>query len=938
MQEMFGKLGPWCHLLFDNILIGADSYDDLLEKLDKFLAKAEEYNVYLKIEKSWFGFKEVKFFGYKVCGGNYYLEDSRSAAIDAIPFPNPESSVKVKLTAMRSFLGQTRIFQPHVADYTAYAAPLEQMTSVNFDWDPSTWKVDYEATFQAFKDVLKTAMKLFMPDFDKEWILRTDASATGYGGVLYQVGITPEGKRVYEPITFISRKFSDPATRWDTFSQECFGIFACVKECAHLLRGKPFIIETDHANLKWMETSEVPKIVRQHLYLRTFTCWVRHVQGKSNTADYWSRLLHASEHSLETLYLYRGGDVAPLDQQVEEDLLYSLQTSSDQDPDFWNDGPWLENVLAQVSAGTVTSEKETDQEMPGLTAQELFDSVHGGRMLHQGTRRTWLLLNKLYPAHRIPISKVADMVGECATCQKFRLGLRDQLTPLARVLKPAHHRKTVGIDTLTITPESEDGYKAIVTLVNHFTHNVFLYPVRAYDSDGIADAIMAYISNYGLFDELASDPGSDLMSKALKEVNKWLGLKHVVSLVDVHTSNGCENTNKQIIQHLSALCNDLRVKGKWSDPKIIALIQLHFNGSVSSETGMEPFRALFGSDDETYYSLPVSLEPAEFQSAYVARLDDALRQLRQISAAHQQRLVKKRVDQSLQHNQFVVGDLVLKSVRSSTKHWKPEKLGPSFYGPYEVTRVHSNDYTCRHITDGTVDTFHTSMLKPYFGTREMAKRAALLDHDQYFVSAVTQYIGDPVIRTSMEFLVTYADGDESWQLYSADLSHVEAFQTFCLSRPELWPLIHTEAVARKQRVALNRAPITEVSPGDTRYVDLRSISQHWYNGLEGELLDPQIPDENTTIYVVPFVIGDWRNRLHTKVRVTCPLLDHAEDWNHDMVKSWGMYEVVRAPFVLVDAAFLSKHPRIVSSLRARRAPLKTSHAQPKRVVRKSKRL
>jgi hypothetical protein len=87
-----------------------------------------------------------------------------------------------------------------------------------------------------------------MPDYEKEWILRTAASNTGYGGVRYQVYITPEGKREYEPLKFISRKFSDAATRWDTFSQECFGILACVKENASILRGKPFIIETDHAN------------------------------------------------------------------------------------------------------------------------------------------------------------------------------------------------------------------------------------------------------------------------------------------------------------------------------------------------------------------------------------------------------------------------------------------------------------------------------------------------------------------------------------------------------------------------------------------------------------------------------------------------------------------------------------------------------------------
>ena len=117
--------------------------------------------------------------------------------------------------------------------------------------------------------------------------------------------------------------------------------------------------------------------------------------------------------------------------------------------------------------------------------------------------------------------------------------------------------------------------------------------------------------------------------------------------------------------------------------------------------------------DELYYSLPEGMDPAKCQTDYVIRLDASLRQLREISAKHQAAIVAKCPDCDLK-TQFQVGDLVLKSVRTPTKHWKPEKIGPAFYGPFEVTRVDSNDYTCRHVTDATIDVFHTDMLKPYF--------------------------------------------------------------------------------------------------------------------------------------------------------------------------------------------------------------------------------
>ena len=73
---------------------------------------------------------------------------------------------------------------------------------------------------------------------------------------------------------------------------------------------------------------------------------------------------------------------------------------------------------------------------------------------------------------------------------------------------------------------------------------------------------MTYIANFMLVDGILTDPGWHMMSEVVREVNKWLGLRHQVSLVDVHTSNGCENTNKMVLQHLAMLTSDTRMKGK----------------------------------------------------------------------------------------------------------------------------------------------------------------------------------------------------------------------------------------------------------------------------------------------------------------------------------------------------------------------------------------
>ena len=71
VREMFAEFDEWTVVIFDNILILANDMDDLYFKLQKFLNKCREYNVVLKMAKSFIGYTEATFFGYLVQHGKY---------------------------------------------------------------------------------------------------------------------------------------------------------------------------------------------------------------------------------------------------------------------------------------------------------------------------------------------------------------------------------------------------------------------------------------------------------------------------------------------------------------------------------------------------------------------------------------------------------------------------------------------------------------------------------------------------------------------------------------------------------------------------------------------------------------------------------------------------------------------------------------------------
>ncbi|GKT32476.1 DDE-type integrase/transposase/recombinase, partial [Aduncisulcus paluster] len=130
------------------------------------------------------------------------------------------------------------------------------------------------------------------PSHDGEFILRTDASTTGIGGILLQRDSTGKEKL----INLFSKKFSTTESRWSTIEQEAFGVYYGITSNNFYLLGKKFRVETDHRNLKYIYKSEVPKLVRWRMMLAPYTFLIEHIPGKTNeTADFLSRITSVSK-------------------------------------------------------------------------------------------------------------------------------------------------------------------------------------------------------------------------------------------------------------------------------------------------------------------------------------------------------------------------------------------------------------------------------------------------------------------------------------------------------------------------------------------------------------------------------------------------------------------------------------------------------------------
>ena len=801
VRKVFAGFEDWTIVIFDNFLILADDYEDAYQKFDKVLKRCKDYGIVLKMKKSFIGVDTVTFFGYEVTHGTWKLSDTRKKAIADMPFPTT-------MKGMQSFLGAALFFHNHVPDYSQWSSKLYEMTHNKFNWDPGTWQYDYKKHFDDFKENIAAAAMLHFPDYSLPWVVRCDASDKAVGSVLYQEFTNDNGDIEHQAIAFSSKRFSEPASKWDTYKREAYAIFHAVQSFHYYLRGKDFLVETDHRNLQWIETSQTPIVVRWRALLQSYSFLIRHIPGVENkVADWMSRMYAITE------------EVA-------------------------------------------------------LPFDEVMKTVHGGSAMHFGAYETWRRAKELFPTANIPLAAVRTYVKECPMCQKMRntgiVGLPSQTL----TLKNEKYRRAVGIDHISVTREPDrNGNTCAIIIVEHFSHFPQVYAAKDYGAETVVATLLKHFATFGVFDEIVSDPGSAFMSDVVKQFNDLIGIRHKVSLVGRHESNGCESLGGQFLRHLRTLVNDKRLNDRWSDDTVLPLVNFALCSHETPENGgYTPFQMKYGTQDAEYFRLPANLTPGARAAEVLKRLDKDLETIRNISVEKQSEIIQHRKKNDKLPTQYAVGDYVLWNPREKPSDFAPAgKLGPNWFGPYEVLEQIKNDVTMKHMCIHTIEVQHVDRLRPFIGSKEDALNMAKLDYNQFDVVQFNYFTGNPHKRTSMMFSVTFSLNnilEEKMLPYEANIDKTQQFDVYINKHPILFPLRYHVKESKRQINSMNKNRIVRVVPRDMVYLNLR-----YFDGTDNAWFDSLNLPEKNKIYTVKIRVLDWMNNNHTKLKAYCEVYD-----------------------------------------------------------------
>ncbi|GBG79714.1 hypothetical protein CBR_g29978 [Chara braunii] len=162
----------------DDILVYSRTLEEHLRHLRDVLDRLRRHGFYAKLSKCRFAQHKVDFLGHYVSNQGFHMDDVKITAIAEWPAPTSAKQLRI-------FLGLTSYYSNFIRGYARYSYVLTStLLRKNPPW---AWKPLHEDAFRAFKKAVTCAPVLHLPDFDRPFILTTDASDFAVGAVLSQV-------------------------------------------------------------------------------------------------------------------------------------------------------------------------------------------------------------------------------------------------------------------------------------------------------------------------------------------------------------------------------------------------------------------------------------------------------------------------------------------------------------------------------------------------------------------------------------------------------------------------------------------------------------------------------------------------------------------------------------------------------------------------------
>lgn len=610
-QCLNGQIAESLLVYLDDIIIYSANFSSHLQHLDQVFERLWRHGLKLRPDKCRLLQREVTFLGHVVDQHGVRPDPGKVQAVKDWPVPTTIKQV-------RAFLGLAGYYRRFVAGFAKVARPLNRLlTGIPADKRSQSKKVNWthecQSSFENLKTALTQAPVLAYANYDKPFIVYTDASNQGLGAVLSQNQDGHERVIAYASRSLHPTEQND--ANYSSFKLELLALkWAVTEKFKDFLTGAEFTIYTDNNPLAHLQTAQLGAVEQRWVaQLASFNYTVKYRSGKSNTnADALSRFPVPAErvaaqameppavaavHIMPENGWKEAQDSDPDIKAVKEYVRKSsfpsrserltLPSRAQKLLQQWKRLKVKDDLLYRTVIDRVTYEEHHQVVCPSSRCEEVWRRTHEAGA-HCGAEKTLARIRHQFYWPSME-GEVRTFQEKCVQCclQKSRVEPRAPLHPI----ESTYPLEIIELDYLTLGRPA-DTYQNILVATDKFTRFAWAIPTTDQTAQTTVKMLWKHIIQpFGCPARFHSDRGPNFESALMQQLCDLYGIaKSRTTSYHAAGNGGVERFNQTMLNMLRTL--DEEKQRCWQSylPELVHA----YNNTVHSSTGYAPSFLMFG--------------------------------------------------------------------------------------------------------------------------------------------------------------------------------------------------------------------------------------------------------------------------------------------------------------------------------------------------------